>query len=92
MTNLAITANGLRKSYGDKIVLNGADLAVPEGTIFSLPGPNSRAVLGRASEDPRSAYPSQPGPGRPGPVAVPAGEAGTASGPAERGTSPRKRT
>jgi ABC-2 type transport system ATP-binding protein len=40
MTNLAIAANGLRKSYGDKLVLDGIDLAVPEGTIFSLLGPN----------------------------------------------------
>ncbi|MFD7324752.1 ATP-binding cassette domain-containing protein [Streptomyces sp. NPDC059875] len=40
MTNLAIAANGLRKSYGDKTVLDGVDLAVPEGTIFSLLGPN----------------------------------------------------
>ena len=36
----AIAANGLRKSYGDKLVLDGIDLAVPEGTIFSLLGPN----------------------------------------------------
>nr|WSW64321.1 ATP-binding cassette domain-containing protein [Streptomyces sp. NBC_00998] len=40
MTNLAIAANGLRKSYGDKSVLDGIDLNVPEGTIFSLLGPN----------------------------------------------------
>src|SRR3954451_9925522 len=44
MTNLAISVNGLRKSYrdkdGDKIVLDGVDLAVPEGTVFSLLGPN----------------------------------------------------
>ncbi|WP_416984932.1 ATP-binding cassette domain-containing protein [Streptomyces sp. T028] len=40
MTDLAITATGLRKSYGDKTVLDGVDLAVPEGTIFSLLGPN----------------------------------------------------
>ncbi|MFE5212520.1 ATP-binding cassette domain-containing protein [Streptomyces sp. NPDC056600] len=40
MTSLAISANGLRKSYGDKHVLDGIDLAVPEGTIFSLLGPN----------------------------------------------------
>ncbi|MFE2558911.1 ABC transporter ATP-binding protein, partial [Streptomyces sp. NPDC059352] len=40
MTSLAIAANGLRKSYGDKVVLDGIDLAVPEGTIFSLLGPN----------------------------------------------------
>ncbi|MFF2792757.1 ATP-binding cassette domain-containing protein [Streptomyces sp. NPDC058049] len=40
MTNLAIAANGLRKSYGDKVVLDGIDLAVPAGTVFSLLGPN----------------------------------------------------
>ncbi|PJN06079.1 ABC transporter [Streptomyces sp. CB01635] len=40
MTSLAIAANGLRKSYGDKIVLDGIDLVVPEGTVFSLLGPN----------------------------------------------------
>ncbi|MFD7716694.1 ATP-binding cassette domain-containing protein [Streptomyces sp. NPDC059814] len=40
MTNLAIAANGLRKSYGDKVVLDGIDLAVPEGTVFALLGPN----------------------------------------------------
>ncbi|MET8162383.1 ATP-binding cassette domain-containing protein [Sphaerisporangium sp. NPDC005289] len=40
MTNLAIAANGLRKSYGDKVVLDGIDLTVPEATIFSLLGPN----------------------------------------------------
>jgi ABC-2 type transport system ATP-binding protein len=40
MTDLAIAANGLRKSYGDKTVLDGIDLAVAEGTIFSLLGPN----------------------------------------------------
>ncbi|MGW0394687.1 ATP-binding cassette domain-containing protein [Streptomyces sp. NPDC003042] len=40
MSNLAIAANGLRKSYGDKVVLDGVDLAVPEGTVFSLLGPN----------------------------------------------------
>ncbi|MFD9563158.1 ATP-binding cassette domain-containing protein [Streptomyces sp. NPDC059994] len=40
MTSLAIAANGLRKSYGDKVVLDGVDLAVPEGTVFSLLGPN----------------------------------------------------
>ncbi|WP_345585917.1 ATP-binding cassette domain-containing protein [Streptomyces prasinosporus] len=40
MTGLAIAANGLRKSYGDKTVLDGVDLAVPEGTVFSLLGPN----------------------------------------------------
>ena len=31
---------GLRKSFGDTLVLDGIDLAVPEGTVFSLLGPN----------------------------------------------------
>jgi ABC-2 type transport system ATP-binding protein len=37
---MAIEAIGLRKSFGDKVVLDGIDLAVPAGTIFSLLGPN----------------------------------------------------
>ncbi|GAB7032100.1 ATP-binding cassette domain-containing protein [Streptomyces sp. NPDC021749] len=36
----AISATGLRKSYGDKVVLDGIDLRIPEGTIFALLGPN----------------------------------------------------
>ena len=36
----AIAATGLSKSYGDKVVLDGIDLHVPEGTIFALLGPN----------------------------------------------------
>ncbi|MFC8759958.1 ABC transporter ATP-binding protein, partial [Streptomyces sp. NPDC057193] len=36
----AISAVGLRKSYGDKTVLDGVDLAVREGTVFALLGPN----------------------------------------------------
>jgi ABC-2 type transport system ATP-binding protein len=36
----AIQAAGLRKSFGDKLVLDGIDLDVPSGTIFSLLGPN----------------------------------------------------
>ncbi len=36
----AISATGLRKSFGDQVVLDGIDLSVPEGTIFSLLGPN----------------------------------------------------
>jgi ABC-2 type transport system ATP-binding protein len=38
--SLAIAAKGLRKAYGDKLVLDGIDLAVPAGTVFSLLGPN----------------------------------------------------
>lgn len=36
----AIRAAGLRKSYGDKVVLDGVDITVAEGTIYSLLGPN----------------------------------------------------
>lgn len=39
-TTSAIAANGIRKSYDDKLVLDGIDLDVAEGTIFSLLGPN----------------------------------------------------
>ncbi|MFJ2768222.1 ATP-binding cassette domain-containing protein [Streptomyces sp. NPDC087300] len=37
---VAITATGLRKSFGEKTVLDGIDLHIPKGTIFSLLGPN----------------------------------------------------
>jgi ABC-2 type transport system ATP-binding protein len=36
----AIEVAGLRKSFGDKIVLDGIDLRVAEGTVFALLGPN----------------------------------------------------
>jgi ABC-2 type transport system ATP-binding protein len=38
--NYAIETAGLRKSYGDKVVLDGIDLQVRQGTIFALLGPN----------------------------------------------------
>jgi ABC-2 type transport system ATP-binding protein len=40
MTTSAIAVSGLRKAYGDKIVLDGIDLDVRAGTVFSLLGPN----------------------------------------------------
>ncbi|MET9021800.1 ATP-binding cassette domain-containing protein [Actinopolymorpha sp. NPDC004070] len=40
MTSSAIAVTGLRKAYKDKTVLDGIDLDVPAGTIFSLLGPN----------------------------------------------------
>jgi ABC-2 type transport system ATP-binding protein len=40
MTRSAIAASGLRKAFGDKIVLDGIDLDVRAGTVFSLLGPN----------------------------------------------------
>src|SRR5512144_1511025 len=36
----AIHVRGLRKSYGSKVVLDGLDLEVAEGTVFALLGPN----------------------------------------------------
>jgi ABC-2 type transport system ATP-binding protein len=36
----AIVVRGLRKSFGAKVVLDGIDLDVAEGTVFSLLGPN----------------------------------------------------
>lgn len=40
MSNLAIEARGLSKSFGDHVVLDGIDLEVAEGTVFALIGPN----------------------------------------------------
>jgi len=40
MRSSAIAVSGLRKAYGDKIVLDGIDLDVRGGTVFSLLGPN----------------------------------------------------
>ena len=40
MNNSAIAVSGLRKAFGDKAVLDGIDLDVPAGTVFSLLGPN----------------------------------------------------
>jgi ABC-2 type transport system ATP-binding protein len=36
----AISITGLRKSFGDNVVLDGIDLSVPEGSVFALLGPN----------------------------------------------------
>jgi len=40
MTNLAIMASGLKKAYKNTVVLDGIDLDVRTGTVFSLLGPN----------------------------------------------------
>lgn len=39
-TTPAIEVTGPSKAYGDEVVLDGIDLSVPRGTIFSLLGPN----------------------------------------------------
>ncbi|ONI76594.1 ABC transporter [Kribbella sp. ALI-6-A] len=40
MTSSAIEVSGLRKAFKDKVVLDGIDLEVPAGTVYSLLGPN----------------------------------------------------
>ncbi|MYQ47752.1 ATP-binding cassette domain-containing protein [Streptomyces sp. SID4985] len=40
MRNSAIAVSGLRKAYGDKVVLDGVDFDVSEGSVFALLGPN----------------------------------------------------
>ncbi|WP_020670923.1 daunorubicin resistance protein DrrA family ABC transporter ATP-binding protein [Amycolatopsis nigrescens] len=40
MSGSAIAVSGLRKTFGDKVVLDGIDLDVRAGTVFSLLGPN----------------------------------------------------
>ena len=40
MTTPAIELNGLRKSYGEKLVLDDVDLTVNAGTVTALLGPN----------------------------------------------------
>ncbi|KOY53692.1 ABC transporter [Streptomyces sp. XY332] len=36
----AVSAVGLRKSYGERLVLDGIDLHIPAGSVFALLGPN----------------------------------------------------
>lgn len=36
----AVSTVGLRKSYGDRTVLDGIDLHIPAGSVFALLGPN----------------------------------------------------
>ncbi len=39
-TRTAVSANGLRKAYGEKVVLDGVDLSIGAGEVFALLGPN----------------------------------------------------
>jgi|SRR5215211_1428468 len=39
-SSAAITARGIRKSFGEHTVLDGVDLEVDQGTILALLGPN----------------------------------------------------
>jgi ABC-2 type transport system ATP-binding protein len=40
MSAPTIAARGLRKSFGETLVLDGVDITVDEGTVFALLGPN----------------------------------------------------
>ncbi|MFI1577518.1 ATP-binding cassette domain-containing protein [Embleya sp. NPDC020630] len=40
MRSSAIAVSGLRKAYGDRVVLDGIDFEVAEGSVFSMLGPN----------------------------------------------------
>ena len=40
MTSSVIAVSGLRKAYGDKVVLDGIDFEVAAGSVFSMLGPN----------------------------------------------------
>jgi len=40
MESSAIAVSGLRKAYGDKVVLDGIDFEVATGSVFSMLGPN----------------------------------------------------
>ncbi|KIL35800.1 ABC transporter ATP-binding protein [Cohnella kolymensis] len=40
MVTAMIEVKGLRKAFGDHVVLDGIDLSVPSGAIFALIGPN----------------------------------------------------
>ena len=39
-TRNAVSVSGLRKAYGEKVVLEGVDLSIGEGEVFGLLGPN----------------------------------------------------
>ena len=40
MTNLAIEASGLVKTFGELRAVDGVDLAVPRGSVYGVLGPN----------------------------------------------------
>jgi ABC-2 type transport system ATP-binding protein len=39
-TRTAVSANGLRKAYKEKVALDGVDLSIREGEVFALLGSN----------------------------------------------------
>ena len=59
----AIDVSGLRKSYGDHVVLDGIDLQVAEGTVFALLGPNGAGKTTTVQSCRRSYPPTAARPG-----------------------------
>ena len=60
-TGAAISARGLRKSFGEKTVLDGIDLTVQQGSILALLGPTgpARPPQSLTRQPPRSLTPWQ---------------------------------
>jgi ABC-2 type transport system ATP-binding protein len=56
----ALKATGLRKSFGDKVVLDGIDLDIAEGTTFSLLGPNGAGITALGYLGARALYNRNP--------------------------------
>ena len=97
----AISVTGLRKSYGDKVVLDGIDLTVAEGTIFALLGPNgagkttmvqilSTLIARRRRRDrasPATTWPASPTPYAPRSASPASSPRSTTSSPARRTSS-----
>ena len=95
----AIAATGLRKSFGDHVVLDGIDLDVAEGTVFALLGPNGAgktttvqilSTLIRADAGERAGR--RPRPGRASPTRSAPRSASPASSRRSTTCSPARRT
>ena len=63
-TRSAVKATGLRKAFGDKVVLDGIDLDVAEGTVFCAARPERRG------QDDDRADPLDPAPADAGDLSV----------------------
>ena len=49
MNDFVIEINGLRKSFQDRVAVNGLNLKVPAGSIFGFLGRNGAGKLPRSS-------------------------------------------
>ena len=53
----AILTEGLKKSYGEVLALDGVDFTVPRGSVFGLLGPNGAGKTTRSVSSPPSSAP-----------------------------------